>query len=59
MALKGYIHIGAAAKMMGVSIKTLRVWDKKGILRPYKNEVNKYRMYKPEELHKILENSKK
>lgn len=54
-----YIGVGYTAKMLGISIRTLREWDRKGIIKPYRNPSNNYRMYKPDEVKKLLENVKK
>lgn len=54
-----YIKVGDTAKMLGVSVRTLREWDRKGIIKPHRNPVNNYRMYIPSEVQKLLENVKK
>lgn len=42
---KNHITIGEAAKMLGVSVDTLRRWDKKGILKPLRASEKAYRYY--------------
>ena len=37
--------IGQLAKLAGISTKTLRVYERKGLLVPERNEDNSYRMY--------------
>ncbi len=37
--------IGQLAKLAGISIKTLRVYERKGLLLPERNAENSYRMY--------------
>lgn len=46
--------IGQLAKLAGISIKTLRVYERKGLLVPQRNIDNDYRFY-DEEAVKILE----
>ncbi|MEG1089643.1 MAG: MerR family transcriptional regulator [Bacteroidales bacterium] len=43
-------HIGEIAKFYKVSTDTIRLYDKKGILSPMKNETNNYRTYTRENL---------
>lgn len=46
-----YLSIGEMAKLMGVSIKALRYYEKLGILKPaYINEETGYRYYLPEQI---------
>ena len=40
-----YYSIGKLASLAGVSIKTLRVYEKKGLLTPERNADNSYRIY--------------
>lgn len=49
-----YYTIGQLAKMAGISTKTLRVYERKGLLVPERNEENDYRLY-GEEAVKTLE----
>ena len=47
--MKGYLSIGAVSKRKGVSIKSLRYYDRIGVLRPaYINKDTNYRYYKEE-----------
>jgi len=50
--LGGYITIHEAAKLIGVSPKTLRRWDNAGKLNAARHPINKYRLYKQSELIK-------
>lgn len=50
--------ISEFASLIGVSISTLRNWDKKGILKPIKL-ASGHRRYTEEQLNKILGNEKK
>ncbi len=50
--MKGYLSIGAVSKRKGVSIKSLRYYDRIGVLRPaYINKDTNYRYYKEEQLY--------
>ncbi len=49
-----YYTIGQLAKLAGISVKTLRVYERKGLLLPERNGENSYRMY-GEEAVKTLE----
>ncbi len=56
-----YLSIKEAAGILGVSLLTLRNWDKKGILIAYRNPVNNYRVYRADQLEMFarrIENSK-
>ena len=50
-----YLSIREAAGLLSVSPQTLRNWEKRGELVPYRNPINKYRMYKPEQIEEFLE----
>ncbi len=49
-----YITIKKAAKLLHVTPLTLRNWDKKGILRPYRNPANNYRLYRLDQIETFL-----
>lgn len=50
--MKGYLTIGAVSKKKGVSIKSLRYYDRIGVLRPaYINKMTNYRYYTEEQLY--------
>ena len=51
---KGYVKVKEASEILGVSIMTLHRWDAKGKLKPLRHPINRYRLYKREELEKIL-----
>lgn len=42
---KGLVTISSAAEIIGVSIVTLRNWDKSGRLKAIRDPGNKYRLY--------------
>ena len=39
---------------MGVTPLTIRNWDKRGKLQAYRNPINNYRVYKIEDVEKLL-----
>ena len=51
---KRYLTIKEAAEIIGVTPLTLRNWDKAGKLKAYRNPINHYRVYKPEEIELFL-----
>lgn len=51
---KRYLKIKEVAKLLGVTSLTLRNWDNSGKLRAYRNPINNYRLYKPEEVELFL-----
>jgi len=53
--LDEYLTIAEASKLLGVSISTLRNWDKQGKLKAYRNPMNKYRLYRKDYLEQILD----
>lgn len=50
-----YITIKDAATILGVSKITLRNWDKSGKLKALRHPFNNYRVYKIEEIEKVVE----
>ena len=52
--IKYYLTIKQASEFLGVDKTTLRRWDKAGRLKPYRHPINKYRLYKTEELENLL-----
>ncbi len=51
---KKYLTIKEVAKILSVTTLTLRNWDKSGKLKAYRNPINNYRTYKPEEIELFL-----
>ncbi|OIO48153.1 MAG: hypothetical protein AUJ32_01290 [Parcubacteria group bacterium CG1_02_40_82] len=45
-----YITIKKAAKLLHVTPLTLRNWDKAGKLKPYRHPLNKYRLYRLDQI---------
>jgi len=39
---------------MGVTAETLRNWDRRGKLIPCRHPINRYRLYRREDLEKLL-----
>lgn len=54
MNLRNFLTIGEAASLLGVSPATLRNWDQKGKLLPIRHPVNRYRLYRREQLEAFL-----
>ena len=52
---KGLVTVGEAAKLFGVSIQTIRRWDKKGKLKTVRHPMNNYRLYRLVSLKKIAD----
>jgi len=50
-----YLNIKKAAIFLGISPSTLRNWEKDGKIAVYRNPLNKYRLYKLDDLKNILE----
>jgi DNA (cytosine-5)-methyltransferase 1 len=49
-----YLTIKDAAKLLHVTPLTLRNWDKKGILKPYRHPANNYRVYRLDQIEAFL-----
>lgn len=52
---KEYITINESARLLGVTPQTLRAWERKGELVPYRNPINKYRMYHISQIEEFLQ----
>ena len=52
---KLYITIKQAALILDVSPLTLRNWDKNGKLKAHRHPMNNYRVYKMEDLEKVIQ----
>ena len=52
--MKDYLTVKDAAALLGVTPITLRRWDKKGKLKTLRHPINRYRLYKKEELELLL-----
>lgn len=49
-----YLNIKEAADLLGVTPNTLRNWEKRGILKPFRHPSNKFRLYDKEVIEKFL-----
>jgi DNA (cytosine-5)-methyltransferase 1 len=56
--INDYLKIQDAADFLGVDPNTLRNWEKDKKITPYRNPINQYRLYKKEDLEKLLNNIK-
>ena len=52
--LKNFISIKEASKLLGVTPLTLRNWDKNGKLSAGRHPFNNYRVYKRDDIEKLL-----
>lgn len=52
--LNEYLKINEASKYFGVSPATLRNWDKSGKLKSYRHPINMCRLYKKEDIEKLI-----
>ncbi len=50
-----YITIKDASNILGMSKITLRNWDKSGKLKAHRHPFNNYRVYKLEDIERVLE----
>lgn len=53
-----YLTIKAAAELLGVTPNTLRNWEKSNKISTSRHPLNRYRLYKKEELEQLLANIK-
>lgn len=53
--MSSYITIKDASRILGMSKLTLRNWDKSGKLKAHRHPFNNYRVYKIEDIDKVLE----
>lgn len=51
---KQFLNVKQVAKILGVTPLTVRNWDKRGKLQAYRNPINNYRVYKVEDVEKLL-----
>ncbi|NLF09138.1 MAG: helix-turn-helix domain-containing protein [Pirellulaceae bacterium] len=53
--LRDYLTIREAAEFVGVSAATMRNWDRSGKVKAARHPINDYRLYRKEDLARILE----
>lgn len=53
--ISDYLTIKQASEYLGVHKDTIRRWETKGKIEAKRNPINNYRIYKKEDLDKILE----
>ena len=49
-----YLTIKQASKLLHVTPLTLRNWDKRGLLKPYRHPLNNYRIYRIDQIEAFL-----
>jgi len=57
--LRDYLRISEAAEYLGVSPNTLRNWENAGKLVAHRHPVNRYRLFKREDLDALLKQVKR
>ena len=48
------MRVGEAAEFIGVSIGTLRNWDRAGKVKALRHPINGYRLYRRKELRELM-----
>lgn len=51
---EGYVRVKEAAELLGVCSNTVRAWGASGSITEYRHPVNNYRLYKRDELERLL-----
>ena len=57
--LRDYLRISEAAEHVGVCSNTLRNWERAGKIVAHRHPINKYRLFKREELDELLRQVKR
>lgn len=52
--MKDLLEIKEAAAALGVSKGTIKNWEKKGFITSIRHPISRYRLYKREEVQKLL-----
>lgn len=50
-----HLSISEVADLLGVSVSTLRNWDRSGKLRPRRHPINGYRIYDRSDIERLKE----
>ena len=58
MSDKEFLKVKEASLLLGVNPVTLRRWDKKGKLKAKRHPMNNYRIYRLDEVKKIVKEIK-
>jgi MerR family transcriptional regulator, copper efflux regulator len=53
-SFQDYLTVKEAVKFLGVSPDTLRNWDRADKLKPLRHPINRYRLYRREDLEGLL-----
>jgi excisionase family DNA binding protein len=52
--VEGYLTVGQAAALLGVTAATLRNWDRAGKLKARRHPINGYRLYAKSDIERLL-----
>lgn len=47
------LHVGAAARLVGVRVSSLRFWEQQGLLQPIREKSSRYRLYDERQLRRL------
>jgi len=56
--INNYLRVKEAAEFLGVTPNTLRNWEKSKKITASRHPINRYRLYKKEDLEEIIKNIK-
>lgn len=56
---KGFVGVKRAAEILDVAPNTVRAWGASGKITEYRHPANNYRLYKREELARLLEQAQR
>ena len=56
---KGYARVKEAAALLGISPNTVRAWGAQGKITEYRHPANNYRLFKVDELERLIEQVEK
>ena len=54
-SFQDYLTVKEAAQLLGVSPDTLRNWDRADKLKPVRHPINRYRLYRRQDLEGLLQ----